>query len=74
MVNSMTHSVTDIVCNKCTFKFFGVLNGVFNISKEYVVVCPSCSEEIFFNPGIAIMDSDIPGGAVNVRCASDIKT
>jgi hypothetical protein len=63
----MTKSVAEIACRECTQTFTGVLNDLFDVSKEYAATCPSCKCEIFFNPGAAFIDVDIPQDAVIVK-------
>lgn len=70
----MTHSVTEIICNKCNTKFNGVLNDLFNISKEYAATCPNCEKETFFIGGAAIIDADIPKDAVKIMYVKNISS
>ncbi|MGI2197664.1 hypothetical protein [Shewanella baltica] len=63
----MTNSVTEVTCRKCSHIFTGVLNDLFNVSKEYAATCPSCKSETFFNPGAAFIDIDIPKDAVTIK-------
>ena len=70
----MTHSVTEITCDKCNTKFSGVLNDIFNISKEYAATCPNCSKQTSFIGGAAIIDSDIPKDAVKIMYVKNISS
>lgn len=70
----MTHSVMKITCNKCSAKFNGVLNDLFNISKEYAATCPKCEQQTFFMGGAAIIDADIPKDAVKTMYVKNISS
>lgn len=63
----MTHSLSEITCGKCKSQFTGVLQDVFNIEKQYAATCPSCTEEVFFNPGVGIIGTEIPNNAVPIK-------
>ena len=63
----MTNSATEIICNKCSHTFTGVLSDLFDVSRKYAGTCPSCKSETFFNPGATVIDTDIPNDAVTIK-------
>lgn len=63
----MSHSVTEITCGKCNERFSGVLNDLFNVSKEYAATCPKYGNENFFAGGGAFVDTKIPENAVQIK-------
>jgi hypothetical protein len=68
----LSHSLAEINCTQCEITFTGVLNAVFNIEETYAATCPSCNEEVFFNPGIGILDTSIPDNAVLVKHVANL--
>lgn len=68
----MSHSVTEITCDKCTTKFSGVLNDLFDVSKEYAATCPNCEKQVFFIGGAAFIDEGIPKDAIKVMYVKNI--
>ena len=68
----MSHSAIEITCDKCTAKFSGILNDLFNISKEYAATCPSCEKQVFFMGGAAFIDEEIPKDAVKIMYVKNI--
>ena len=67
----MTHSVIEITCNECKTKFNGVLNDLFNVSKEYAAACPFCKKQSFFKGSAAIIDAEIPVNAVQIMYVTE---
>jgi hypothetical protein len=63
----MSHSVTNLECNKCNEKYSGILHGIFRPEKQYFSECPKCTKHTFFYGVTDIVDSEIPGNAVEIK-------
>lgn len=68
----MTHSTTEITCKNCGNRYYGVLNGLFNVSNEYSATCPDCNENTFFIGKTCVVDEPIPDGAIQIMYVKKI--
>jgi DNA-directed RNA polymerase subunit RPC12/RpoP len=68
----MSYSATKISCKDCLAKFYGYLDGLFDISATYAATCPKCEGQTFFNSRTKFMCfnlpevSEIPEGYVEI--------
>lgn len=70
----MTHSVINITCRHCNKNLNGVLYDLINIEKDYAITCPSCNNQTFFKKLAAIIDSEIPEDAIEIKYVAKINT
>ncbi len=70
----MTHSVINITCRNCNKGLKGVLYDLLNVEKDYAITCPSCRNQTFFNGLAAIVDSEIPKDAIEIKYVAKINT
>ena len=60
----MSNSVANVTCDKCANIFLGTLDGLFDVCKIYVAICPACESKVTLIAHGAFIDTPTPKGAV----------